>query len=303
MEYIESLRLFRAIVELKSFTRAADQLGLSRPSVSRAIALLEERMGARLLTRTTRQLSLTRSAERFYEGCVRILDELDALEADIAGEHREVSGVLRLVVHTSSALTRIGPLIAQFKRAHPKVILEVTLTERAIDLVADGYDLGIIIPYQLASETAIVRTLERIPMAMVAAPLYFKNRSLPTEPSQLADHQYVVMAPYLRRPVLTFEDENDGITIPLNYDIFSNSPILNHQMALEGLGICIVPIHLVESDLAAGRLVRLLEGYRMAEHAVEIRLAYVNRTLVPARLRAFIDFAVTYFEELPSRYS
>jgi DNA-binding transcriptional LysR family regulator len=96
MEYVESLRVFRSVVELRSFTRAADIHGLARPAVSRAIAGLEERMGCRLLNRTTRQISLTEAAERFYEGCVRILDDLDALEADVANQTRKASGFFPL---------------------------------------------------------------------------------------------------------------------------------------------------------------------------------------------------------------
>ena len=104
MDYVESLRVFRSVVELKSFARAADMHGMARPAVSRAVSALEERVGCRLLHRTTRQVSLTEAAERFYEGCVRILDDLDALEADVGNQTKEAGGVLRLLAEEEAKI-------------------------------------------------------------------------------------------------------------------------------------------------------------------------------------------------------
>jgi DNA-binding transcriptional LysR family regulator len=298
MEYVESLRVFRSVVEAKSFTRAADMHGLTRPAVSRAIAALEERMGCRLLNRTTRQLSLTEAAERFYVGCVRILDDLDALEADVADQTREAGGVLRLVAHTTAAINRLVPLIAGFKRAHPKVTLDVTLTERPVDLIADGYDLGVVVPYMVTSETTVVRLLERISFVIVATPEYLASASTPRHPSELADHLFVLMSPSIRRPSISFRDGAEEVTVPLRYEVSSNSPSFNREMVLLGLGIGVAPADLVENELASGRLVRLLAGFPFVDDTIELRLAYGNRTLMPAKVRAFIDYAVDFFAKL-----
>ncbi|TKC88642.1 LysR family transcriptional regulator [Trinickia terrae] len=296
MDYIESLRVFRSVVETKSFTRAADIHGLTRPVVSRAIAALEERMGCRLLNRTTRQVSLTEAAERFYEGCARILDDLDALEADAASQTREAGGVLRLVAHTTATLNRLVPLIASFKRAHPKVGLDVTLTERPVDLVADGFDLGIVLPYMLTAETTVVRLLARIPVVIVATPGYLQASSTPRHPSELADHVFVAMSPSIRRPSLGFRNGDEELTIPIHGDISSNSPVFNREMVLQGFGIGVVPAALVEQELASGRLVRVLADFELIEGAIELRLAYSSRTLQPAKVRAFIEHAAAFFE-------
>jgi DNA-binding transcriptional LysR family regulator len=298
MEYIESLRVFRSVVESKSFTRAADIHGLTRPAVSRAIAALEERVGCRLLHRTTRQISLTEAAERFYEGCVRILDDLDALEADVASHTREAGGMLRLVAHTTAALNRLVPLITRFRQAHPKVTLDVTLTERPVDLVAEGFDLGILVPYMVTSDTTVVRLLERIPFVLVATPDYLRANSLPREPSQLADHRFVPMSPSLRRPSISFRNGAEEISVPLRFDVSSNSPILNRELVLRSLGLGMVPKDLVEDELASGKLVRLLADFELVDNSVEIWLAYSNRALLPAKVRVFIDYAVAFFGEL-----
>jgi DNA-binding transcriptional LysR family regulator len=302
MEYVESLRVFRSVVELKSFTRAADAHGLARPAVSRAIAGLEERMGCRLLNRTTRQISLTEAADRFYEGCVRILDELDALEANVANQTREASGVLRLVVHTTSAVNRLVPLIAGFKRAHPKVTLDVTLTERPVDLVAEGYDLGIVVPYMLTSETTVVRVLERIPVVVVATPEYLRAHSAPQHPADLIDHVFVAVSPAIRKPGISFRIDGEELSLPLRFDIASNSPAFNREMVMRGFGIGVMPVALVENELASGELVRLFADLQLVNDNVEIQLAYSNRTLMPAKVRAFIDYAAAFFEALETAH-
>ncbi|HVE09780.1 MAG TPA: LysR family transcriptional regulator [Paraburkholderia sp.] len=299
MEYIESLRVFRSIVESKSFTRAADIHGMTRPAVSRAMAALEERIGCRLLNRTTRQISLTEAAERFYEGCVRILDDLDTLEANVANHTREADGVLRLVAHTTAALNRLVPLIARFKRDHPKVTLEVTLTERPVDLVADGFDVGVVVPYMITSETTVVRLLERMPFVIVATPHYLRASSTPRNPEQLAEHLFVPMLPSLRRPVITFRSDGaDEVTMPLRFEVSSNNPTFNRDMVLQGLGIGIAPRDLVEPELASGKLVRLLTDFQLVDDTVDILLAYSNRALMPAKVRAFIDYAAAFFADL-----
>lgn len=296
MDYIESMRIFRTVVELKSFARAADHHGMAPPAVSRTIAALEQRMGCRLLNRTTRRLSLTEAAERFYESCVRILEEVDTVEAEVANQTREAQGVLRLVAHATATIHRLVPLIAGFKRAHPKVTLDVTLTERPVDLVGEGYDLGIVVPFMLMSETTVVRVLDRIPMVIVATPDYLKTASTPVHPSDLATHHFVPLSPSIRRPDLRFRIDGQELAIALSFDVSSNSPAFNREMVLQGMGIGITPLALVENDLASGKLLRLLADFPLVDDSIELQLAYSNRTLLPAKVRAFIDHAVDFFE-------
>ncbi|WP_206995688.1 LysR family transcriptional regulator [Trinickia mobilis] len=298
MEYIESLRIFRTVVEAKSFTRAADILGLTTPVVSRAIAALERRLGSRLFHRTTRQISLTEAAERFYDGCCRVLDDLEALEASASTQTQEPSGVLRLVAHTTATLNRLVPLIASFKRKHPKVDLDVTLTERPVDLVADGYDLGIVLPFMLSTDTAVTRVLERMPVVIAASAQYLETHPAPKHPSELQDHVFVTTPPSLRKPALTFKVDGEDLTIPLKYEVASNSPIFNRQMVLEGFGIGAIATALVQAELDSGRLVQLLEGFEIVGSAIEIRLAYSTRTLLPAKVRAFVDHAVAFYDAM-----
>jgi DNA-binding transcriptional LysR family regulator len=300
MDYLESLRVFRSVVEAKSFTRAADMLGLTTPIVSRAIAGLEQRLGSRLFHRTTRQVSLTEAAERFYEGCARILDELEALEADASTQTLEPGGVLRLVAHTTATVNRLVPLISTFKRKHPRISLDITLTERPVDLVADGYDLGIVLPFMLSTDTTITRLLERMPLAIVATPEYLGQHGSPTHPAALAEHVFVAMSPPLRKPELTFRIADENLTIPLKYEVASNNAVFNREMVLEGFGIGVVPAALVREEVISGRLVSILEDFIIVDGAVEIRLAYTTRTLLPAKVRVFVEHAAAFFEAVSS---
>ncbi len=294
MDYIDKLRIFRSVVEMRSFTRAADMHGLARPVVSRAVADLEARFGSRLLHRTTRQVSLTETAERIYERCAAVLDELDSLEAQAQSHTREPEGLLRLVAHTTAALNRLVPLIAGFKAAHPQVRLDVTLTERPVDLVGEGYDIGIVVPYMLTSETTVVRLIERIPVVIVATPAYLRAHPRPDTPAALAGHAFVPMSPSLRRPALSFRVDDDTLTVPLDFDISSNSPVFNREMVMHDFGIGVVPKTLVEAELASGALVQLLEDADLVDAFVDIKLAYANRALLPAKVKAFIDYTAAY---------
>jgi DNA-binding transcriptional LysR family regulator len=297
MDHIESLRVFRSVVESRSFTRAADILGTSVPAVSRAISRLETRLGSRLLHRTTRQISMTETAEHFYAGCCRILDELEVLEAEASMQTLQPSGVLRLVAHATTTVLRLVPLIASFKQKYSNVDLDVTLTERPVDLVADGYDLGIVVPFMLSTEMVITRLLDRVPLTIVASPEYLKRHSFPQHPSELTKHMFVAISPSVRKPELTFRLGGQDLTVPLMYHVASNNPIFNREMVLEGFGIGTVPAALVQAELSSGRLIPILGDFEIVDGAVEIRLAYNSRILLPAKVRAFVEHAAAFFDK------
>jgi DNA-binding transcriptional LysR family regulator len=174
------------------------------------------------------------------------------------------------------------------------VRLDVTLTERPVDLVGEGYDIGIVVPYMLTSETTVVRLVERIPVVIVATPAYLRAHPRPETPAALAEHAFVPLSPSLRRPALSFRVDGDTLTVPLSFDISSNSPVFNREMVMHDFGIGVVPRTLVEAELASGALVQLLEGADLVDAFVEIKLAYANRALLPAKVKAFIDYTAAY---------
>jgi DNA-binding transcriptional LysR family regulator len=306
VEYFESLRVFLYVVETRSFRRASEMLGFAPPVVSRAIAALEHRLGSRLFHRTTRSVSLTEAGERFYEGCARILDDFEMLEADLSAQKREPSGVLRLVAHTSATMTRLVPLVSSFLLKHPKVGVDLTLTETPVDLITEGYDVGIVLPFMLDTISTVTRLLEKIQLLIVAPPQYLERHSEPVHPSSLASHTFVAMSPSLRKPVLTFrlsdiDSAGSHLSIPLKYAVASNSVTFNRDMVLRGYGIGIVPTALANDELASGQLVRLLKDFKVVDDTVELRIAYNSHSMVPPKARAFVDLAAQFFEETANR--
>lgn len=314
MDHLESLRIFCAVVDARSFTRAAQAMGLSTPAVSRSISDLEERLGVRLFHRTTRHIALTEAAEHFYTGCSRVINELDALEAD-AGQHsRDPSGVLRLVAHATAAVQLLPALINGFRVACPNVQVELTLAERPVDLVEEGYDLGIVLPYMLTSDQTITRVINRIPLVVAASAEYMKGREAPKTPEDLAMLDFVTMLTSIREPKLRFRNRashardasaDDGhakheIVVPLRYDISTNSAAFNKELVLGGAGLGILPRSMIERELTSGRLVRILPEFELVDSEIELQLAWRDRRLMAAKVRAFVDFATTFFTAPPA---
>jgi DNA-binding transcriptional LysR family regulator len=164
-----------------------------------------------------------------------------------------------------------------------------------VDLVAEGYDLGLVLPFMLTSDTVITRLIERIPLVLVATPGYLATRPAPRHPSELVDHEFVPMSASIRKPELTFRIGGEEETVPMRFDIASNSADFNRQMVLEGCGIGVLPVGLVQREIESGQLVTLLERFELVSGAIEIRLAYSTRALLPAKVRAFVDHAAQFF--------
>lgn len=295
MDQIETLRIFCAVVQAGSFTRAADATGLKVPVVSRAINALERRLGVRLFHRTTRHLALTEAAEQYYDGCKRVLAQLDELEDGIASLTHEPTGVLRIVAHSNATANCLPMLTTGFKRRYPAITLDVTLAERPIDLVAEGYDIGLVLPFMLSAETVVTRTVDRIQLVLVASTDYIDSHPAICHPGELCGHSFVAFASAARRTSLSFSGVDGNFDVPVNYGIASNSVVYNLDMVLAGFGLAVLPMAMVDSYIRAGRLVRLLENYSLLVSDAELRLAYSSRAFLPAKVRAFIEHTVDFF--------
>ncbi|MGF6637905.1 DNA-binding transcriptional LysR family regulator [Paraburkholderia sp. MM5496-R1] len=296
MDHLETLRVFCTVVEAKSFTGAAHTLGVSTPVVSRSITELETRLGVRLFQRTTRHVAPTESGEQFYAGCSRVVAELDQLEADAGQRAREPVGVLRLVAHTTAALQELPPLIAGFRARYPGVQLEVTLAERPVDLVREAYDLGMLLPYMLTSDQTITRALYRLPLVVVGSRSYLQGRALPQTPEDLAAFRFVTILASISEPRLQFRRGSEEIAVPLEYEVSTNNAALNKELVLGGAGLGALPLAMIGKELDDGRLVRLLPGFELMNGEVELKLAYRDRSLMTAKVRAFVDYATSYFK-------
>jgi len=287
------MAVFVRAVEAGSFAAAAEALGLSAPMVGKHVRFLEDRLGARLLARTTRRQSLTEVGRAFYERCRSVLAEAEAAEA-LAEDLRAVPrGRLRVNAPVTFGAHELMPMVAGYLRAHPEVSLELTLSDRIVDLVEEGYEAVIRIA-PLPDSSLIARRLRPYRLVACAAPAYLAERGTPAQPEDLAAHECLGFAHWEPRDLWQFTDvEGREHAIRVAGRASVNSGQALRSAALEGLGIILQPEGLLQDDIAAGRLVRVLPGYEAPSRPMHILFA-PDRRPTP-KLRSFIDAVVEAF--------
>jgi DNA-binding transcriptional LysR family regulator len=297
MNHLQSMRVFVKVADLGSFARTAGAMGISTAVVTRHVADLEERLGTRLLNRTTRSQSLTESGRVYLERVRPILDDLEGVEQMVVARNHEPVGTLRIVAPVVFGLHNFAPVLQSYAQRYPNVVPDVTLVDRHVDLVEEGFDVGVLIARQMRSASIVTRRLTTGHMTVCATPAYLARHGAPSRPEQLQDH------PSLSLPseyggderVFTALDGKSEVRVrPVNAIVANNTEMLR-QFALLGMGIAILPSYLINGDLESGRLMRLLGDYRLPQ--VEVTIAYPSRHHLPAKVRTFIDHLVEHFSQ------
>ena len=293
MDRFSALTAFARVVEAGSFARAAGRLGVSVSSVSRQVADLETHLGARLLNRTTRRLSLTETGLSFYERCVQLLADLEEAEVAVTAASIVPRGTLRLTCSATFGARHLAPAIAVFAARHTQVRFDVELSERAVDLVDEGFDLAVRIG-QTGSRNLVGRKIGATRLVCCAAPSYLERHGEPLAPEDLAAHVCLTYEYLPKRNVWLFRDPGGAersvrIAGPLN----ANNGRFLEAMAAEGVGIVREPDFIVGPDVRAGRLKPILCGFEPAP--LNIYVVYPSRRHLSAKVRAFADFLVERF--------
>ncbi|MDF2695308.1 MAG: transcriptional regulator [Labilithrix sp.] len=285
MEKLTALRVFRRVVELASFSRAARDLRLSNAAVSKNIRELEEELGAPLIQRTTRRLHLTAVGEAYYERTSALLDALAEADREAKDASAVPRGLLRVSCPMSLGLTTVMPTIADFLAQHPSLRIDVEMNDRVVDLIREGYDLGIRGAGPLPDSTLVARKLTAIERVVVAAPSYVARAGEPRSPSQLASHPCLLYSLASQPSRWTFSKGRTASTtktIEVDGPLRVNSSLGVVQAAVRGLGLALVPTFTVQRELADGRLVRVLTDWRsesLALYAVYPRHRESSRSL------------------------
>lgn len=287
MDRFEQMRVFAAVVDAGSFVGASAALAVSKAAVSRHVAELESRLGVRLLHRTTRKLSLTAEGEAFHARCKDLLASVEEAEAEITSASGEASGVLRVNVPFSFGLLHLAPLWVEFMALHPKLRLDVTLADRVVDLVDEGFDLAVRIA-RLPSSSLVSRKLTSTRMVLCASPTYLREHGTPTHPSQLAQHEVLAYSLFSMGENWEFTGPEGPVAVKVQPRMRSNSGDTNRVAALRHSGIVLQPSFLVGPDLIAGSLVELMPAYRSIE--LGVFAVYPSRKFVAAKVRLLIDF-------------
>jgi len=292
MDRFLEMQTFCAVVDAGSFVKAADVLGVSKAAVSRYVGELEARLGVRLLHRTTRRMSLTEEGTVFDARCRELLSGVEEAEAELSSRSGAARGLLRVNAPVTFGIRHLAPLWATFRDRHPQVRVDVTLSDRVVDLVDEGYDLAIRIA-TLPSSTLISKRLATTRMVLCASPPYLKSRGVPSHPSDLADHDVIAYSYWSSGDQWPFDGPDGPVSVTIKPWMHSNNGDTCRAVALAHQGVILQPSFLVGDDLAAGRLVELLPEFRSIE--LGIYAIYPTRKHVALKVRALIDFLAQQF--------
>lgn len=293
MDRVLAMEAFVRVVETGTFVAAAERLGTSTSSLSRMVADLEQHLGARLLNRTTRRLSLTESGQSYYERCVTLLADLAEAEAVAGQSAAQARGTVRLTCSHSMAEQKVAPAIASFVERHPAVKFELTVSDRIVDLVEEGFDLAIRVG-AVGSDRLVARRLGSMRLVLCAAPSYLRTRAAPRRPADLAEHNALTYAYSASPRVWQFTDAAGAVhETRVAGNLHANSGDALRAAAVAGLGILCEPDFLLDSALRAGQLVRLLPEYTGA--GGDIWAVYPSRRHLSLKVRLFVDHVATVF--------
>lgn len=296
MQNLEDVLAFVRVVETGGFSRAAERMGLSKSIVSRRVARLEADLGVRLLNRTTRGIAPTEAGLEFKTRCVEILNELEAAREAVACRERDIAGTLRLAVPLSFGIARLAPAIAAFAEKYPRVAVDLSVSDRFVDLVAEGFDAAIRIGV-LADTSLMSRRLGAMQTIVVASPAYLASHTAPERPQALAKHDCLIYSGGSRETWQFRVNRKWQSIRPQGRFRADNGEVLRAAV-LAGLGITALPDFLVAECVARGALVQILKDYPMPEAGIHLLRPAGGEA--SARLTALADQLAEWFGTAPA---
>lgn len=296
MDKLDDMVAFIKVVEARSFTAAGARLGLSKSVVSRRIAELEDRLGARLLNRTTRKLSLTEIGQAFYERCARIVADVEEAERAVGDLHGAPRGRLRLNAPVSFGRLHLAAAIVAFIERYPAIEIDVDLNDRYVDLLEDGYDLAVRVG-RLRDSSLVARKLAPSRRAVVASPAYLERCGVPETPLDLAHHNCLLYTNIPTAEQWQFADGDEAFSVKVTGPMRANNGDLACAAAVAGMGIAVLPTFLCGAALATGDLVALDLPLKTTETGVYA--VYPQNRHLSSKVRAFVDFLAARFGPSP----
>jgi DNA-binding transcriptional LysR family regulator len=288
MGKLTDIATFVQVVESGSFTAASERLGCSRSVVSKYITRLEERLGARLLNRTTRRLSLTEAGQSFFSRSQRGLQEIEAAETEVSRLQEMPRGKLRLNTPMSFGILHIAPALAGFLSRYPEISVDMRLDDRQVDLIEEGVDVAIRIA-ELPDSSLVARRLGPCRHVVCAAPEYLKRQGTPHTPDDLRRHN-VITYQYQDSPGewRFITPEGRYVSVPVRGSIQMNNSLAIREAVLSGAGITLTPAFVVGKDIKSGNLHEVLGAYRAQE--ISIYAVYPERRHLSPKVQAFINY-------------
>ena len=295
MDLVKAMQSFVRVVNTGSFAAAANQLGVSPGIVTRNVQLLEDHLGARLINRTTRRLSVTDIGREYHDFCTRTLVAIKEAEMSIAGQQSEPSGVLKLLIPKSFGTLHMSGALSDFMLAYPDVRIAATLSDftvPSLDLIENGFDAAIRLTAQRDS-SLVVRRIATTEWVLVGAPHYIERHGAPEGVDDLAAHACLVHTSF-SNTVWSFRKGRQSREVNVKAAVSTNSVLFLRDLVVKGLGIALLPTYCMYQDLLEGRIVRLLPD--MQNTSASICVVYPHSKLLPAKVRHFIDFMALRFK-------
>ena len=286
---MDELEVFVTVVEEQGFSAAAKRLNSTPAAVSRRVKALEQRLGVRLLQRTTRKVQLTDYGERYFREVSTLLTDLRALEQELAEATDKPRGELRIVAPMSFGQRRLAPLVSRFALAHPMLRVTLLLDDQETDIISEAVDVAVRIAYP-SDSSLIARPIGLVPRYFCASPDYLERQGVPKVPEDLLHHNCLHYNVISEREEWTFGGEEGDETIVIRGVFSSNNGDVLAEAAIQGLGITLLPDFIVEDALREGRLVRVLAGRERSP--LTLSLVYPSRQHIPYKVRLFVDHMV-----------
>jgi DNA-binding transcriptional LysR family regulator len=296
LDSLSGMAVFAKVVEARSFTAAAAELGMSKSAVSKQISRLEDRLGARLLNRTTRRLSLTETGAAFYDRCARVVAEAQEAELAVTNLQSEPRGTLRVNAPMSFGHLHIAPAIPDFLTRYPEVRVDMTMNDRFVDLIDEGFDIAIRIA-RLTDSSLIARRLAPDRRVLCGAPAYFAKHGEPRTPDDLAAHNCLSYAYVSDADQWQFIDGEGTRAVSVRGNLRANNGDAIRQALLAGLGVAVLPAFIVGPDVQAGRLKEVLSDY--LPNRASVYAVYPHSRHLSAKVRVFVDFLADRFGPSP----
>ena len=292
---LNEMIVFARVVQTGSFSGAGRALDMPKSTVSRKVAELEERLGSRLLQRTTRKMNLTDVGRTYYKHCARILAEIQEAETSVSDMQAKPHGLLRISAPTNFGF--LGPITSAYLKEHAEVQVEVVCTDRVVDLIEEGFDAAIRVG-RLADSSLISRSLGQARDVLVAGPGYLERRGQPESPEELNAHECLLYGSREPRGVWELRSDAGTRTVSLRSRlVVVNDLDLLHEAALTGLGIALLPAHRCVDDLRSGRLQRILPQW--CTPPTPIQAVYPSTRHLSPKLKAFLDTLQAQLTPLP----
>ena len=299
MDELFAMRIFVQVVEQGSFSAVARQLHSSTSSIARQVQALENALGTKLLTKTTRQQGLTEAGRTLFERAKVILEDLERAKRDVSAFQNDVRGLLRVYLRVSAGEEVIVPSLPRFLARFPGVNVDVVLGDERIDLVAHSIDVAVWLGH-LEDSTMNARRLSTSRRVLCGSPAYFKTRGIPTQPSNLDRHNCLLFRANRYRNVWRFTKDGEFVDIAVSGNLQTSSSSVLRASALQGLGLIVSQSWMVAGDIAHGRLRTVLSDYEVTPTDFDASLyaVYPHGRGSPPKVRAFVDFLVDLFSKL-----